>query len=83
MFDQFADVVNKIKQKHELTIRDKQVLVELMEQMADTIYVQIYKEDTLESHYQMHQICESSELNCCSTLIDIFQSEILHDLEMA
>lgn len=85
-FDKFIIIINKLKQKSKLEIKEKQTLIELIELMADTIYTNnncAYKYKSIHgtTHYQQTKKYEEHELNCCSNLINYLESELCWDFE--
>ena len=85
-FDKFIKIINKLRQKSKLEIQEKNIFIELIEIMADTIYTINNCADKYESkygttYYQQTKKYEEPELNCCSNLINYLESELCWDLE--
>lgn len=85
-FDKFMTIINKLRQKIELEIKEKQIFIELLEIMADTIYVINNCADKYESkygttYYQQTKEYEEPELNYCSNLLNYLESELDRNLE--
>lgn len=80
--DNFIIIIEKLRQKNKLEIEEKRIFVELIDLIADTIYATnncAYKYGT--TYYQVTKKYNEPELNCCSDLINHFESEIDWDLE--
>lgn len=78
-FNIFIKVINKLKKNLEikdLEIKDLEILIELINIIADNISNK-YGFD----YYQQTKIYEESELNCCSSLLNILESEFYWALE--
>ena len=85
-FGKFIIIINKLRQKSKLEIQEKQIFIELIELIADTIYTINNCADKYESkygatYYQQTKKYEEPELNCCSNLINYLESELFWDLE--
>ena len=85
-FDKFIIIINKLRQKSKLEFQEKNIFIELIELMADTIYAINNCADKYESkygttYYQQTKKYEEPELNCCSNLINYLETELYRDLE--
>ena len=85
-FDKFIIIINKSRQKSKLEIPEKRIFIELIELIADTIYTINNCADKYESkygtnYYQQRTTYDEPELNCCSNLLNYFESELYWDLE--
>ena len=83
-YDKFTIIINKLKKKSKLEIQEKKIFIELIELIADTIYIINNCADKYESkygtnYYQQSKKYEESELNCCSNLLNYL--EMYWDLE--
>ena len=81
-FNKFINVINKFKKKSCLDIQEKKIFIELIEMIADTIYIVDNCVDKYETtYYQQTKIYDEPELQCCSNLLNKLESEIAWDLE--
>lgn len=81
-FDKFIIIINKLRQKSKLEFQEKNIFIELIELMADTIYTINNCADKYgTTYYQQTKKYEEPELNCCSNLINYLESELYWDLE--
>jgi hypothetical protein len=85
-FDNFVNIINKLRKKSRLDIQEKKIFIELIEIMAETIYEINNCDDKYETkygttYYQQTKIYDEPELNCCSKLLNNLESEICWELE--
>jgi len=85
-FIKYVCVISKLRKKSELNIQEKQIFIELIETMADTIYTinncaDKYKAKYETTYYQQTKTYEEPELNCCSNLLNNLESELCWDFE--
>ena len=79
-YDKFVDVIHKLRNKSSLDIQEKKIFIELIEQIADTIYTvnncsDKYAAKYGTNYYQQTKIYDEPELNCCSNLLNSLEAE--------
>jgi hypothetical protein len=84
--DKFVLIIHKLTQNSTLSIQEKKIWIELIELMADTIYTikncaDKYKSKYGENYYRQTQKYDEPELNCCSNLLKILESDLFWDRE--
>ena len=85
-FDKFMIIIKKLRQKSKLEIQEKNIFIELIEIMGDTIYTINNCADKYESkygttYYQQTKKYEEPELNCCSNLLNYLETDLHRDME--
>lgn len=85
-FDKYMKIITKLRNQDEFDIQDKQVFIELIDIMAETIYTTNSCADKYETkygttYYQQTRVYEEPELNYCSELLTKIQNEIMRDIE--
>ena len=81
-FEKYNAIIEKVKQKSKLVIKDKVLLIELIEGVSDIIYtinnyINKYKID----YVRPTKKYDEPELICCTTLQLILECELDNELE--
>ena len=78
-FDTYNNIINKLKEGKDLKYDDKIMFLELINIMAEKIYLSKYKTN----YYCETKKYKEPELNCCSYLINFLHQQIIfhHDNE--
>ena len=88
--ERYMDFMLKLKGEPEITLelKDKILLLEVVDELAYNIYMQNYYADKYEdihgtTYYQSTKIYDEPELNCCSRIINYLENDIEKSLEDA
>lgn len=84
-FDKYIQIINKLC-NYDIVfgITEKIIFCELVEIIADTIWtVEKYTDKYPRKYYQQTKKYDQVDLDCCSSILDFLQNEIIRDNEDA